>query len=582
MGKISFTNLSNKKHSALLLLFLLFSCVSDHNNITRIAERANSSVVVVLGYNKQDELIRSGSGFIIDRAGKIITNRHVLESTNRAEVIDSKGNAFPITSILIDNRRDDLIIVKADIPSKLSKHLKISKNMPVIGEQIIVIGNPMGFEHSVSNGVVSGVREVRNSSNLVQITAPISSGSSGSPVINMKGEVIGVATYQSEQGQNLNFAVSPHKTTMLTVSDPMSLREWSGGIYERFPLYDNIHIDMIFVKGGIFSMGCTFEKESECFSIEKPSQLVELSDFYIGKFEITQSQWEKVMGCNPSYFKDCDNCPVESVTWDDVQLYISRINHSTGKRYRLPTEAEWEYAARADVMIEIRDVLMNLVPIYAGGNINDVAWYTGNSKGKTHPVGKKKPNQLGIYDMSGNVMEWCSDWHGEYNSKIKLNPTGPDSGVIRVFRGGSWQTSSNLCRVSARPASNKKRDMKEWAAKLRELYPKTPHDINDSTLVAKYLEFNSKYKDAVNWYTWESDSSMPLGTLAEGASEITVEELCAMIRNKYNAYHERDDLSLALAFLRKYPQYKKNVDFKIRDDHVFHPSNIGFRLVLDP
>ncbi|TAN41392.1 MAG: hypothetical protein EPN22_15435 [Nitrospirae bacterium] len=197
-------------------------------------------------------------------------------------------------------------------------------------------------------------------------------------------------------------------------------------------------IEMVLVKGGCYQMGDTF---GDGDSDEKPVHEVCVDDFYIGKFEVTQGQWQAVMGNNPSNFKNCgDNCPVENVSWNDAQEFISRLNEKVplskgGTRglYRLPTEAEWEYAARSGGKREK----------YAGGDdVDSVAWYNGNSgggffsSGKTQPVGTKAPNGLGIYDMSGNVWEWVQDWKGSYSSGSQNNPTGPSSGKARVIRGG--------------------------------------------------------------------------------------------------------------------------------------------------
>jgi formylglycine-generating enzyme required for sulfatase activity len=201
-------------------------------------------------------------------------------------------------------------------------------------------------------------------------------------------------------------------------------------------------IEMVYVKGGTFQMGSN-DGESD----EKPKHSVTLSDFYIGKYEVTQKQWREIMGNNPSNFKNCDNCPVENVSWNDVQEFIKKLNQKTGKNYRLPTEAEWEYAARGGAQSRGYK--------YAGSNnIGEVAWYGDNSSGKTHSVGGKKPNELGIYDMSGNVWEWCNDWYGNYSAGSQRNPQGSSSGASRVLRGGSWNLSAGDCRVSNRGIDN--------------------------------------------------------------------------------------------------------------------------------
>ena len=203
----------------------------------------------------------------------------------------------------------------------------------------------------------------------------------------------------------------------------------------------DISFKMVYVEGGTFQMG---SNDSEAKVWEKPVHSVTLSDYYIGETEVTQELWEAVMGSNSSDFKDSTN-PVENVSWDDCQEFVKRLNELTGKAFRLPTEAEWEYAARGGNKSKGYK--------YSGSNtIGDVAWYTSNSSVMTHPVGTKSPNELGLYDMTGNVWEWCSDWYGEeyYSSSPSNNPTGPTSGPSRVYRGGSWFSSAQSCRVANR------------------------------------------------------------------------------------------------------------------------------------
>ena len=205
---------------------------------------------------------------------------------------------------------------------------------------------------------------------------------------------------------------------------------------------NGVSFEMVYVEGGSFDMGATSEQGSDAYSEEYPVHSVTLSDYYIGRCEVTQELWEAVMGRNPSKFKGAQN-PVERVSWSDCQEFVSRLNSLTGRTFRLPTEAEWEYAARGGKK--------SLHYKYSGsGNIDDVAWYRDNSGSKTHAVGTKTANELGIYDMSGNVSEWCSDWYGGYSAGAQTNPQGPSSGSRRVLRGGSWDFSARTCRVSFR------------------------------------------------------------------------------------------------------------------------------------
>ena len=168
-----------------------------------------------------------------------------------------------------------------------------------------------------------------------------------------------------------------------------------------------------------------------------------LLDYYIGETEVTQALWYAVMGSNPSYYTGDSQCPVEQVSWDDCQTFIENLNALTGMQFRLPTEAEWEFAARGGNSSQGYK--------YTGSNsIGDVAWYGSNSSSTHHPVGMKAPNELGLYDMSGNVWEWCQDWYGDYSSSAQTNPTGPSSSSNRVGRGGCWANDARLCRVANR------------------------------------------------------------------------------------------------------------------------------------
>ena len=222
-------------------------------------------------------------------------------------------------------------------------------------------------------------------------------------------------------------------------------------------LAEQLASQMVFVEGGTFTMGQTIVAPTKQHSTrevsdrddddsprtdELPAHEVTVSDFYISKCEITQEQWVAVMGENPSYFEG-ENLPVESMTWNDIQAFLAKLNMLTGENYRLPTEAEWEYAARGGN--KSRGYR------YSGSDdVDEVAWYGENSPEMICPVGGKKPNELGLYDMSGNAFEWVFDWYGAYSADAKVNPKGPSSGTYHVLRGGSWKHSSNGCRVSFR------------------------------------------------------------------------------------------------------------------------------------
>ncbi|MCI5224771.1 MAG: formylglycine-generating enzyme family protein [Candidatus Electrothrix sp. AR4] len=184
------------------------------------------------------------------------------------------------------------------------------------------------------------------------------------------------------------------------------------------------------------------ERKRDQDNNEGPVHKVCVDSFQMGKYEVTQGQWQKITGENPASFKKGDMYPVEKVSWNDAQEFINKLNAKSGKSYRLPTEAEWEYACRA-----------NDSGKYCGGdNLDSLAWYDKNSGYSTHPVGGKQANKFGLYDMSGNVWEWCADWSGDnyYNSSPQDNPTGPSSGSDYVIRGGSWQHIPTVMRAANR------------------------------------------------------------------------------------------------------------------------------------
>ena len=216
----------------------------------------------------------------------------------------------------------------------------------------------------------------------------------------------------------------------------------SGQSRETFTV-NGVSFTMIRVDGGTFKMGATKAQDSDAYDDESPVHEVTLSTYMMGETEVTQALWQAVMGSNPSKFTGDPSRPVERVSWNDCQEFLKKLNALTGKAFRLPTEAEWEYAARGGSKSRKTK--------YSGGSdIGSVAWYTDNSGSKTHPVKGKVSNELGIYDMSGNVYEWCSDLYGMYSSSSQTNPKGASSGSYRVLRGGGWYCSARRCRSTNR------------------------------------------------------------------------------------------------------------------------------------
>ncbi|MBO7226987.1 MAG: SUMF1/EgtB/PvdO family nonheme iron enzyme [Bacteroidales bacterium] len=208
---------------------------------------------------------------------------------------------------------------------------------------------------------------------------------------------------------------------------------------------NDVSFTMIKVNGGNFMMGNKSKRGGDKYKKERPAHNVTVSTYYIGETEVTQELWQAVMGNNPSYFQG-SNRPVEQVSWNDVQEFIKKLNKLTGLNFRLPTEAEWEFAARGGNYRK-KDK-------YSGdNNINAVGWCAENSGMETHDVKTLKPNELGIYDMTGNVGEWCNDWKAPYNTEITINPQGAEVGIFRVLRGGSWVDRSQNCRVLRRDSA---------------------------------------------------------------------------------------------------------------------------------
>ncbi|MCH5174106.1 MAG: formylglycine-generating enzyme family protein, partial [Bacteroidales bacterium] len=248
------------------------------------------------------------------------------------------------------------------------------------------------------------------------------------------------------------------RSSIVTLGDISSRISQDGPGYEPpgndfVETVNGIDLEMVYVAGGTFAMGATPEQGTDYASNERPVHNVTLSSYYIGRFEVTQGQWAKVMGTSiqqqaskagcSSYYGIGPDYPMYYVSWEEAQAFCQELSRMTGRTYCLPTEAQWEYAARGGNKSKGYK--------YSGSNnIDEVAWYSNNSHVTSHPVGTKMPNELGLYDMSGNVCEWCSDWYGGYSSSDANNPAGPSTGSDRVHRGDSWYFNSLDCRVSSR------------------------------------------------------------------------------------------------------------------------------------
>ena len=305
----------------------------------------------------------------------------------------------------------------------------------------------MAFESSSGSGsfTISSNTSWSISSNQSWCTLSSSSGSNNATVTLYVSE----NTSTSSRSATISVESATIKRTLAVTQNGVTPTPTPASQDRTFTV-GGLTFKMIAVEGGTFTMGRTSEQGSDAYDNERPTHSVTLSSYSIGETEVTQALWQAVMGSNPSYFSG-SNKPVEKVSWDDCQDFIRRLNALTGENFRLPTEAEWEYAARGGNKSRGYK--------YAGSNtLGNVAWYWDNipsqSSGSagygTQVVATKSPNELGLYDMSGNVWEWCQDWYDSYSSGSQTNPTGPSWGSIRVRRGGSWHYFAGGCRVSYR------------------------------------------------------------------------------------------------------------------------------------
>ena len=250
-----------------------------------------------------------------------------------------------------------------------------------------------------------------------------------------------------------NYSISRRWNNRVIILMMMLLTSLASFANKTFTV-KGVSFTMVAVEGGTFTMGATSEQGSDAEDDEKPTHQVTLSSYYIGQTEVTQALWTAVMGTTVSQQRDKDdpsyplsgegdNFPMYFISWEECQTFVSKLSELTGQKFRLPTEAEWEYACRGGNKSRGYK--------YSGSNdIDDVAWYWCINVETSSPVATMSPNELGIYDMTGNVCEWCQDWYGSYSSSPQTNPTGATSGSYRVYRGGSWGCPAGGCRSSIR------------------------------------------------------------------------------------------------------------------------------------
>ena len=349
--------------------------------------------------------------------GSLPWNGNLKEGMHLLEV---RKNGYRSQQKTIQLAQQQKLDVAFDALSAIQGNLSV--NFKPFGSDVYVDGVKVGQSPRVFNGVLVGNHNVE---------------------IRKSGYTTSRQTVTISEGQTASISGSLTSSTSSSNANTLSSSGSSlSGNALTIPVKNGINIEMVKVEAGSFDMGATPEMKKP-YDWEKPVHRVTLTNnYYIGKYEVTQALWKIVMGSNPSNFKG-DNLPVENVSWNNCQKFISKLNKLTGKSFRLPSEAEWEYAARGGN--KSRGYL------YSGSNaIGDVAWYEGNSSFMTHAVGTKQPNELGIYDMTGNVWEWCQDWYDSYSSSPQTNPTGAVSGSYRVDRGGSWNCLARSCRASCR------------------------------------------------------------------------------------------------------------------------------------
>ena len=454
-------------------------------------------------FAKADEW--TGTGFAL-KGKYVITNHHVVDGARTLKVRGVRGDFTKMYNAVVvaKDESHDMAIIRIEdnsFPGFGEIPYTLKSGLSEVGENIFVLGYPllssMGEEVKLTTGIISSRSGFQGEVSSYQVSAPIQPGNSGGPLFDVNGDVVGIVNAKHRQADNASYAIkSPYMRLFIQnsvggsiiptnrkmvgwslISKVKSIKPFVFIIYASTEASESTHhspqptqpalpsqsfvedagcglnMKMVYVEGGTFQMGATSEQESPD-SDEKPVHSVTLDSYYIAECEVTQAQWQKIMGTTVYQQRDKkgsdnsmrgvgDNHPMYYVSWSEAQAFCNELSRITGKTYVLPTEAQWEYAARGGKHKEGTQ--------YSGSySVDAVAWYDGTSGNTTHPVKQKRANKLGLYDMSGNVYEWCSDWYGSCSSSSQTNPTGPSSGSLRVLRGGSWDYAARYCRVSDR------------------------------------------------------------------------------------------------------------------------------------
>ena len=468
---------SNSPEIRLCCFLLMLSpllCWAQIDPIAPLTESLKANVVAIRA--TLDGTEEKGFGFITaEQNGRlyIATAAHVVRGPDKSKTAEKIRVKFLNdlrwfdASFVYHWDNEDLALLELNKPIALAWQPNCADLNPGSSRKVRFIGlnaNEPRWVDPGLDGNIFGDSEAQLEFSINTIRP----GTSGAPLITERG-IVGMIT-QDEGAISTALKITQIKKLFSGGGQYpyFGLQGWGGVLPENNPYH------MVLVKGGTFTMGCTSEKETDCIDWEKPAHQVSLRDFYLGKYEVTLqefkafidatnfrtdadkegksdiwngSTWETKKGVNWR----CDvagnlrpssdyNHPVIHVSWNDAVAYCNWLAQTTGKKYRLPTEAEWEYAARGGSLSRNYK--------YSGSNnLEEVAWYKANSGSKTHAVGLKKANELGLYDLSGNVWEWCQDWFAAYSSNAQTNPTGAESGSYRVYRGGSWILSERASSV---------------------------------------------------------------------------------------------------------------------------------------